>query len=94
MSSDIRQKIELASHSRNRTELITSFHPSQLESQGSAQEVAITKLQSQEANLTNSLSKMVVLSKGLAKDKVELNRILLQVSGEPLMHIIHTHNLC
>uniref|UniRef100_A0A3P8URD3 Ciliary rootlet coiled-coil, rootletin family member 2 n=1 Tax=Cynoglossus semilaevis TaxID=244447 RepID=A0A3P8URD3_CYNSE len=59
-----------------------SLAVSKLESQGSAQEVAITKLQSQEANLKNSLSKMVVLSKGLAKDKVELNRILLQKEGE------------
>lgn len=50
-----------------------------MESQSAAQEVAVTKLQNQEADLKDSLAKMAALSEGLAKDKVELNRILLQV---------------
>lgn len=53
---------------------------SQLESQCAAQELAFTKLQNQEAALKDSLAKMAALSEGLANDKVELNRILLQVS--------------
>ncbi|XP_034438966.1 rootletin isoform X1 [Hippoglossus hippoglossus] len=53
-----------------------------MESQSAAQEVALTKLQNQEAALKDSLSKMAALSEGLAKDKVELNRILLQTEGE------------
>lgn len=52
----------------------------QLESQCAAQELAFTKLQNQEAALKDSLAKMAALSEGLANDKVELNRILLQVS--------------
>ncbi|AWP11438.1 putative rootletin-like [Scophthalmus maximus] len=55
---------------------------SKMESQSAAQEVALTKLQNQEAGLKDSLAKMAALSEGLARDKVELNRILLQTEGE------------
>lgn len=51
-----------------------------MESKSAAQELVLTKLQNQEADLRDSLAKMAALSEGLAKDKVELNRILLQVS--------------
>lgn len=51
-----------------------------MESQSAAQELALTKLQNQEAALEDSLAKMAALGEGLAKDKVALNRILLQVS--------------
>lgn len=50
-----------------------------MESQSVSQELALSKLQNQEADLKDSLAKMAALSEGLAKDKVELNRILLQV---------------
>ena len=59
----------------------------QLEAQNAEQEVAITRLQSEEAGLRDALAKMAALSEGLAKDKVELNRILLRVR-----HAVHTHN--
>lgn len=52
-----------------------------MESQSAAHERALTKLQNQEAALKDSLAKMAALSEGLAKDKVELNRVLLQVSN-------------
>lgn len=39
----------------------------------------LTKLQSEGAALKDSLAKMGALSEGLAKDKVDLNRVLLQV---------------
>lgn len=52
-----------------------------MESQNAAHELALTKLQNQEAALNDSLAKMAALSEGLAKDKVELNRIILQVSS-------------
>uniref|UniRef100_A0A3B4GVC1 Ciliary rootlet coiled-coil, rootletin family member 2 n=1 Tax=Pundamilia nyererei TaxID=303518 RepID=A0A3B4GVC1_9CICH len=54
----------------------------QIESQSAAQELAFNKLQNQEAALKDSLDKMAALSEGLAKDKVELSRILLQTEGE------------
>lgn len=52
-----------------------------MESRSAAHELALTKLQHQEAALHDSLAKMAALIEGLAKDKVELNRILLQVSS-------------
>lgn len=52
-----------------------------MESQSAVQERALCKLQSQEAALKDSLAKMAALSEGLAKDKVELSRVLLQVSS-------------
>lgn len=52
-----------------------------MEAQSTAHELALTKLQNQEATLKDSLAKMAALSEGLAKDKVELNHILLQVSS-------------
>ncbi|XP_032382850.1 rootletin [Etheostoma spectabile] len=55
---------------------------SKMESQIAAHESVLTKLQNQEATLKDSLAKMAALSEGLAKDKVELNRILLQTEGE------------
>lgn len=57
-----------------------------MESQSAAHELALTKLQNQEAALKDSLAKMAALSEGLAKDKVELNRILLQVSSVDFVH--------
>lgn len=51
-----------------------------MESHCTAQQLALTKMQTQEAALKDSLAKMAALSEGLAKDKVELNRVLLQVS--------------
>lgn len=56
-----------------------------MESQSAAHELAFTKLQNQEAALKDSLAKMAALSEGLAKDKVELNRILLQVSSHVVL---------
>ncbi|XP_034387086.1 rootletin [Cyclopterus lumpus] len=55
---------------------------SKMEAQSAAHELALTRLQHQEAALKDSLAKMAALSEGLAKDKVELNRILLQTEGE------------
>lgn len=52
-----------------------------MESQSAAHELALAKLRTQEAAQTDSLAKMAALSEGLAKDKVELNRILLLVSS-------------
>lgn len=52
-----------------------------MESQSAAHELALTKLRNQEAALKDSLAKMAALCEGLIKDKVELNRILLQVSS-------------
>lgn len=62
----------------------SSWFTAQTESQSAAHELALTKLQNQEATLKDSLAKMAALSEGLAKDKVELNRILLQVSSSPV----------
>lgn len=50
-----------------------------MESQSAEQDMSVTKLQSQEAGLRDSLAKRAALSEGLANDKVKLNRILLQV---------------
>ncbi|KAK1896509.1 Rootletin [Dissostichus eleginoides] len=55
---------------------------SKMDSQSAAHELALTKLKNQEAAVKDSLAKMAALSEGLAKDKVELNRILLQTEGE------------
>uniref|UniRef100_A0AAV2KTB0 Rootletin-like coiled-coil domain-containing protein n=1 Tax=Knipowitschia caucasica TaxID=637954 RepID=A0AAV2KTB0_KNICA len=55
---------------------------SKMESQCTAQELSLAKMQSQDAALKDSLSKMATLSEGLAKDKVELNRVLLQKERE------------
>ncbi|XP_061636081.1 rootletin isoform X2 [Phyllopteryx taeniolatus] len=52
------------------------------ECRGVAQEALVAKLHHQEAGLKDSLAKMVALSEGLAKDKVELNRLLLQAEAE------------
>ena len=43
------------------------------------QELSLGRLQKQEAALRDSLAKMGALSEGLASDKVELTRLLLQV---------------
>ncbi|XP_034091518.1 rootletin isoform X3 [Gymnodraco acuticeps] len=51
---------------------------SKMASQCATHELALTKLKNQEAAVKDSLAKMAALSEGLAKDKVELNRILLQ----------------
>ena len=58
-----------------------------MESQSAAHELALTKLKNQEAAVKDSLAKMAALSEGLAKDKVELNRILLQVSSHQWLGI-------
>lgn len=53
----------------------------QMESQCAAHQLSLTKHHSQEASLQDSLAKTAALSQGLAMDKVELNRLLLQVSS-------------
>lgn len=50
-----------------------------MERHSAARDSLLIKLQSQHATLRDSLIKMAALSEGLAKDKVELNRIVLQV---------------
>ncbi|XP_061895359.1 rootletin-like isoform X1 [Entelurus aequoreus] len=55
---------------------------SKMECHSAAQESGVTKLQNQEADLKDSLAKMAALSEGLAKDKVELSRLLLQAEAE------------
>ncbi|KAK5930141.1 hypothetical protein CgunFtcFv8_026404 [Champsocephalus gunnari] len=55
---------------------------SKMESQCATHELALTNLKNQEAAVKDSLAKMAALSEGLAEDKVELNRILLQTEGE------------
>lgn len=52
-----------------------------MESQCAAHQLSLTKHCNQEASLQDSLAKLAALSQGLAKDKVELNRLLLQVSS-------------
>lgn len=52
-----------------------------MESQCAAHQLSLTKHSNQEASLQDSLVKTAALSQGLAKDKVELNRLLLQVSS-------------
>lgn len=52
-----------------------------MESQCAAHQLSLTKHLNQEASLQDSLAKTAALSQGLAKDKVELNRLLLQVSS-------------
>lgn len=51
-----------------------------METDAASQQSALMKLQNQLATLKDSLTKMAALNEGLAKDKVELSRILLQVS--------------
>lgn len=51
-----------------------------MECHSAAQESLLIKLQRQHSTLKDSLIKLAALSEGLAKDKVELNRIVLQVS--------------
>lgn len=54
----------------------------QMESQCAAHQLSLTKHRNQEASLQDSLAKTAALSQGLAMDKVELNRLLLQVSEQ------------
>lgn len=51
-----------------------------MESQLAAKDCALAKLQNQEADLKDTVVKMAALSEGLAKDKVALSRIVMQVS--------------
>lgn len=53
-----------------------------MESQCAAHQLSLTKHRNQEASLQDSLAKTAALSQGLAMDKVELNRLLLQVSKQ------------
>ncbi|XP_077573161.1 uncharacterized protein crocc2 [Stigmatopora nigra] len=53
-----------------------------VECRGTAQEALVAELRQREAGLKDSLAKMAALSDGLAKDKVELNRLLLQTEEE------------
>lgn len=53
--------------------------PTQAEVSRAELELAINKLKAEEASLRDSLSKMSSLNEGLAQDKTELNRILIQV---------------
>lgn len=43
-------------------------------------EVEINKLKSEEATLRDALLKMQALNEGLGQDKIELNKIIMQVS--------------
>lgn len=52
----------------------------QMEFQLAAKDCALTKLHYQEADLKDTVVKMAALSEGLAKDKVALSRIVMQVS--------------
>ena len=53
-------------------------------------EVSLDRLQKQEADLRDSLAKMEALSEGLARDKVELSRQLLEVLWDvPSQREIH-----
>lgn len=60
-----------------------------MEAQNAEQELTLTKLQSEDAGLKDSLAKMGTLSEGLAKDKVELNRLLLKVSVIEMLLLIN-----
>ncbi|XP_077463717.1 centrosome-associated protein CEP250-like [Stigmatopora argus] len=52
------------------------------ECRGTAHEALVAELRQREAGLKDSLAKMAALSDGLAKDKVELNRLLLKTGEE------------
>lgn len=43
-------------------------------------EVEINKLKTEEATLRDALLKMQALNEGLGQDKIELNKIIIQVS--------------
>lgn len=58
-----------------------------MECHNAAQESLLIKLQSQHATLKDSLVKLAALGEGLAKDKLELNRIVLQVGLCGFSHI-------
>ena len=45
-------------------------------------EVEINRLRSEEANLRDSLLKMQALNEGLAQDKIELNRMVMNLETE------------
>ena len=45
-------------------------------------ELEVNKLRTEEAALRDSLHKMQALNEGLGQDKIELNKIIMQVSNE------------
>ena len=54
-------------------------------------EVEINKLKTEEAALKDALLKMQALNEGLGQDKIELNRIILQVTSQNLFSLPHIH---
>ena len=52
-------------------------------------EVEINKLKTEEAALKDALLKMQALNEGLGQDKIELNRIILQVTSQNLFSLPH-----
>lgn len=51
-----------------------------LEVQRAELEVELNRLRTEEAGLRDSLLKMQALNEGLGQDKIELNKIIMQVS--------------
>ena len=45
-------------------------------------ELEVNKLRTEEAALRDSLHKMQALNEGLGQDKIELNKIIMQVSND------------
>lgn len=52
-------------------------------------ELEINKAKTEEATLKDALLKMQAMNEGLGQDKVELNKIIMQVTYPPP----HTHSL-
>ena len=56
-------------------------------------ELEVNKLRTEEAALRDSLLKMQALNEGLGQDKIELNKIIMQVSVSHLLiffvHVSH-----
>lgn len=51
----------------------------QVEATNAELELSLHKMKSEDAELRDSLAKMGALNEGLAQDKVNLNRVILQV---------------
>jgi rootletin len=56
-------------------------------------EVEINKLKTEEATLRDALLKMQNLNEGLGQDKIELNKIIMQVCKELGGTIFYNHNM-
>ena len=70
-------------------------------------ELEINKLRAEEAALRDSLHKMQALNEGLGQDKIELNKIIMQVSKQKqnfnkqdnflhfsIISLMSAHNIC